>query len=85
MMLNEISEKAYYQTSFQSNDVAQNIYVSFNYQLDQNTCCNLKFAFDITRQLNRLTNRHRSSQSEPCCLSQVCPSFTFGVTPMMWG
>jgi len=33
----------------------------------------LKFAINITRQPNRLTNRHRSSRSEPFCLSWVLP------------
>jgi len=58
----------------------------FHYQLNQKTCCNLKFAINITREPNRLMNSHWSSQSEPFCLSRVCPSFTPRVTLlMMWG
>jgi len=46
----------------------------------------LKFAINITREPNRLMNSHWSSQSEPFCLSRVCPSFTPRVTLlMMWG
>jgi len=43
----------------------------------------LKFAIDIARQLNRLTDCHQSSRSEPFCLSRVCPLFTPGVT-LQW-
>jgi len=58
----------------------------FHYQLHQNTCCNWKLAINITRQPNRLTNRHRSSRSDPFCLFRVLPLvYPWGNSPMMWG
>jgi len=76
-MLNEISIKHIIKHHLKIM-MLHKIYM-FHYQLNQNTCCNLKFAINITTEPNRLMNRHRSSRSGPFCLSWVCPWFTPGV------
>jgi len=71
-------------TSFYNNNVAQKYL--FHYQHNHNTCCNLKFAINITRQQNRLTNCHQSSQSDPFCLSRVLSLvYPWGKPQMMRG
>jgi len=55
-----------------------------HYQLNQNTCCNLKFAISITRPPNGLTNHHRTwskySKWAILLVSRFVPGLPPGIT-----